>query len=96
MLGQVLASVEGLEGMDKTHSDTWGWMNDYTHGGSLQIRARAQGDTIQNTQSDPYMAAALVHGRHWAFMAAVAMCDVCGRPDIYTMLHFQRIEMDGG
>jgi hypothetical protein len=95
MVVGISTAVEGLRGMVQSHDAGWGWMNDYTHGGSSQIRARAQGDTIQNTQSEKHAAAALVTGRHWAFLAAVAMCDVCKRPDLYSMLHFQRLAMDG-
>ncbi len=94
MLVRIVSAVEGLENMEASHDSSWDWMNDYTHGGSTQIKARAQGDTIENTQSEVHAAAALVHGRHWAFMAAIAMADVCKRPDIYTALHHQRVAMD--
>lgn len=94
MLVRISSAVDGLELLENAHEASWDWMNDYTHGGSSQIRARTQGDDIQNTQSEVHAAAALVNGRHWAFMAAVAIADVCGRPDICTALHHQRVAMD--
>ena len=94
MLENIASAGQGFDDIVNAHDSSWDWMNDYTHGGSIQIKARAQGDTIQNSQTEQHAAAALATGRHWAFTSAVSMAAVCDRPDIYQALHMQRVLFD--
>lgn len=95
MLADLVANDPGCAALPALHKSSWSWLNDYTHGGSLQIKSRTQSDSIVNVQSDSHAAAALLVARHWAVLAGVAMSDICDRPELGVELARQRAEMDG-
>src|SRR5690606_8896961 len=56
MVEAISTLVPGFELLEDTHSTVWGPLNDFTHGGATQIKARVRGSEIGSTISSGHVA----------------------------------------
>lgn len=62
----------------KLHEQSWGILNSFGHGGSLQIQRWITAESVEASHSDEEIAELLLFVNHVAFRACVALVELAG------------------
>ena len=90
----VQAARPDAEGLSDLHQNSWDWLNDYTHGGSTQIKARFQRGVIESAITDEHALTCLDVAHRYGLVAACWMSEIAGRNDLADSFYDQLHEHD--
>lgn len=91
---ELIATRPDLEGLDAIHAASWGWLNDYTHGGSTLIKSRFQEGRIDCAITETHAATNLAQVRRFGLMVAVWFGEVAGRNDLCDSFYKHLLQHD--
>lgn len=87
MIRQLTDARSEMKGLEDIHAESWGFLNDYTHGGLIVTKSRFQGGMIQCAITEKHAAACLAQARRTGIVAAIWLSEVMGRPDLATLFY---------
>ncbi|WP_461570869.1 DUF6988 family protein [Thiobacillus sp.] len=90
-IGSLIKSVEQLDGyegnaLSKVKSEVWRTLNDYTHGGAIQVKARNNKDEIAYNYNPDHLAGVIQGSVGLAYSASVAIARIADEPTLATEL----------
>lgn len=92
--------LEGYEGkaLSKVKAEIWATLNDYTHGGAIQVKARNAQDEITNNYNPDHIGGVVQATVGLAYSAGAAMAKIGENPELANglMALHKRIYTDAG
>jgi hypothetical protein len=88
----LIEEIEKLEAFDEkllsaTKNQIWTNLNDFTHGGSTQVKARCTVDEIAQNYREEHVANLLIASANWSLLAGVALAVAVGKEALARQLH---------
>jgi hypothetical protein len=85
---EAVEQLEGYEGnaLSKIKAKVWSAMNDYTHGGTMQVKARSTKDDIAHNYNPAHIAGVVQSSVGLAYSASVAIAKIAENPDLANKL----------
>lgn len=90
-IAELINSVERLEGYEdnpltKMKAEVWKTLNDYTHGGAIQVKARNAKDEIAYNYNPDHIAGVVQAAAGLAYSTGVAIAKIAENPELATAL----------
>lgn len=88
----LIEEIEKLEAFDEkllssTKRQIWRNLNDFTHGGTTQVKARCTVDEITQNYREEHIANLLAASASWSLLAGVALAAAVGTEALARQLH---------
>lgn len=88
----LIEEIERLEAFDEkllssTKRQIWPNLNDFTHGGATQVKARCTVDEITQNYREEHIANLLIASANWSLLAGVALAAAVGTEALARQLH---------
>jgi hypothetical protein len=88
----LIKEIEKLEAFDEkllssTKQRIWPNLNDFTHGGAIQIKARFSANEIAQNYKEEHIANLLTSSAIWALLAGVAIASAIGTEELARQFH---------
>jgi hypothetical protein len=88
----LIEEIEKLEAFDEkllssTKRQIWHNLNDFTHGGTTQVKARCTMDEITQNYREEHIANLLIASASWALVAGVALAAAAGTEALAQQLY---------
>lgn len=88
----LIEEIEKLEAFDEkllsaTKRQIWSNLNDFTHGGATQVKARCTMDEITQNYREEHIANLLTASATWSLLAGVALAAAVGAETLARELH---------
>ncbi|OIR08418.1 hypothetical protein GALL_92120 [mine drainage metagenome] len=90
--GAMIKDLEAKEGFDsgslsRLKAEVWGSLNDYTHGGVIQIKARNTRDEIISRHAPEHIAGLITSSATLSFLAGVGIAAVANNNELAVRLN---------